>query len=628
MLNQFYKLSLTAFLVLLLSYNGFSNHKTPLDSVQNSRFNQLKNDIEKVIKNYNGLCAGLVLVRKDNPEWVVAIGEGKSGGGKTMSENTIFRTASISKMFVALAILKLQEDGQLTLQDRIKDIVPGVEFENLWEETHPVRIVHLLEHTTGWDGTHLVEMVHNQTPPIALKEALEFHPHSRKSRWVPGSRMSYCNSGYAVAAYIVEKVSGLPYEKYVYKNILKPLKMEHSTFFNDQIYKKWVGETYNWAMESVDYKNELYRPAAALNSSPKDMAQLLMLLLNRGRIDSLILFREESINRMEVPKGTPGAQAGLELGYGLGNFTSVYKGLTYHGHDGAMDGGLSQLSYLPEHGIGHVILLNANNAQAMQQIMALVRDFEVEMLSILKQQQPDYENQIKIKDGYYLSINPRNQNRFYQDMFINIDRVEIHRTFITRSWIVPGPKTTYYPISPTQFTLGTTNKIGLVEADDPIAGKVLYTEASVLKPISSIQVFGQAMLLVLWTILMIVGLLSFSVFTFLYLINREKYKVVIRISLIPTLTSLFIISILYLQFFGIENGDVLLSKPTFISTSLMVLSVLFVIGAMTSGIIIYKSRQQKINNLIYYSLSVLSCLHIIASIYLMYFGFIPLITWA
>ena len=77
--------------------------------------------------------------------------------------------------------------------------------------------------------------MHNQNSPISLKNALEFHPHSRKSRWVPGSRMSYSNSGFSVAAYIVEKTSGIPFEKFVYENILKPLKMNHSTFFNDSL---------------------------------------------------------------------------------------------------------------------------------------------------------------------------------------------------------------------------------------------------------------------------------------------------------------------------------------------------------------------------------------------------------
>jgi hypothetical protein len=74
--------------------------------------------------------------------------------------------------------------------------------------------------------------------------------------------------------------------------------------------------------------------------------------------------------------------------------------------------------------------------------------------------------------------------------------------------------------------------------------------------------------------------------------------------------------------------DLLLSKPTLISIFLLTCSILFVIGAVNSGFIIYKSRKQRVQKIVYYPLTILSCLHIIASIYLVYFGFIPLITWA
>ena len=151
-----------------------------------------------------------------------------------------------------------------------------------------------------------------------------------------------------------------------------------------------------------------------MNSSPKDLAQILKLLLYRGSIDSLNFFDEKSILRMEVSQSTPGAQAGLELGYGLGNFTSIYNGFIYHGHDGAMDGGLSQLAYLPEHGVGHILVLNANNAEAMQRLVKLIREFETEKLLVPELQKNEYEGSIDIEKGFYLAVNPRNQNLFYQ----------------------------------------------------------------------------------------------------------------------------------------------------------------------------------------------------------------------
>jgi CubicO group peptidase (beta-lactamase class C family) len=601
----------------------------PLDSVFDSRYIQLQNEIKNILNDYKGLCAGVALISKDHPDWIVGIGNSDSTKTQPISENTIFRTASISKMFVALAILKLQERGHLKLEDRIKDIVPEVEFENPWEDTDPIRIVHLLEHTTGWDESHLVERVHNHNTPISLKKALEYHPHSRKSRWVPGSRMSYCNSGYAVAAYIVEKSSGMLYEKFVYDNILEPLKMNHSTFFNDSLYQHWGAETYNWAMKKVDYKHELYRPSGAMNSSPKDMAQILKILLNRGAIDSLNLFDEKSILRMEVSHSTPGAQSGLQLGYGLGNFTAIYNGFIYKGHDGAMDGGLSQLAYLPEHGVGHLLLLNANNPQAMQRLVQLLRDFETEKLPLPKLKQTKYEGIIDIEDGYYLAVNPRNQNLYYQDvLFAGIEKIEVQKNSISRSWLLSGSSTMYHPVSSNQFTLGTTNKIGLVIASDPIVGKVLYSENSVLMPISSLKVFGQLSILGLWIVMIIAGLLILIILTIMNVLKKGKYKMEIKINALPTITSILIILIFFLKYHGFENANLLLSKPTLLSVSLVSSSIFFVIGAVFSLIVIYKSRRYKIQKIVLYPVMILSCLHLFISIHLVYYGFIPLITWA
>lgn len=629
MLNHFYKFLISIFLGLLLSFSCFSNQIIPLDSVFDSRYIQLQNEIKNILNDYKGLCAGVALISKDQPDWIVGIGNSDSTKTQPISVNTIFRTASISKMFVALAILKLQEKGHLKLEDRIKDIVPEVEFENPWEETNPIRIVHLLEHSTGWDESHLVERAHNHKTLISLKKALEFHPHSRKSRWVPGSRMSYCNSGYAVAAYIVERASGIPYEKFIYDNILEPLKMYHSTFFNDSLYQLWGAETYNWAMEKVDYKHELYRPSGAMNSSAKDMAQLLKIFINRGAINSLNLFDEKSILRMEVSYSTPGAKAGLKLGYGLGNFTTIYKGFIYQGHDGAMDGGLSQLAYLPEHGIGHLILINANNSQAMQRLVQLLRDFETEKLPLPNPQKTEYDGLIDIEDGYYLAVNPRNQNLFYQDVFFaGIEKIEVHKNSVSRSWLLPGPSTMYYPVSSNQFTLGPTNKIGLVIAKDPIVGKVLYSENSVLMPISSLKVFGQISLLGLWIVMIIAGLFIFIILTIMNVLKKGKYKMEIKINALPTITSILIILTFFLSYHGFDNADLLFSTPTLLSVSLVSTSIFFVVGTVFSLIVIYKSRRYKIQKIVLYPVMILSCLHLFISIHLVYYGFIPLITWA
>jgi CubicO group peptidase (beta-lactamase class C family) len=128
-------------------------------------------------------------------------------------------------LFVALAslsVLKLQHESRLSLNDTVRSRAPDVAFSNPWEATDPVRLVHVLEHTAGFDDVLLCEYASNDPTPLTLAEGLALHPASRTSRWRPGTRVSYSNSGPAVAAYVVEKVSGMRFEDYVTEQWFRP----------------------------------------------------------------------------------------------------------------------------------------------------------------------------------------------------------------------------------------------------------------------------------------------------------------------------------------------------------------------------------------------------------------------
>lgn len=105
-------------------------------------------------------------------------------------------------------------------------------------ETNPILVEHLLEHTTGCDNMHLPEIGNEDSPVIALREALKIHPHSRSSHRVSGTRMAYNNTGPNVAAYMIEKISGKEYVVYIQENFFDPLGMDSATFQNSEEYKK------------------------------------------------------------------------------------------------------------------------------------------------------------------------------------------------------------------------------------------------------------------------------------------------------------------------------------------------------------------------------------------------------
>ena len=141
----------------------------------------------------------IAIVHRDGPEWVAGLGKADLANDRTATATTLFRIGSVSKGFVSLAVLMLVDEGKLSLEDPVQKLAPEVWFDNKWEASDPVRIVHLLENTTGWDDMHLREFAKDPLTMSSL-DALDYDHSSRISRWRPGTRMSYCNSGPAVAA--------------------------------------------------------------------------------------------------------------------------------------------------------------------------------------------------------------------------------------------------------------------------------------------------------------------------------------------------------------------------------------------------------------------------------------------
>jgi CubicO group peptidase (beta-lactamase class C family) len=136
---------------------------------------------------------GVALVSRDGVLWQAGLGKADVASGREATAETLFRIGSISKTFVSLAVLVLVEEGRLTLDVPVRALVPDVAFANPWETDEPARVVHLLEHTTGFDDLSLREYAHAD-PDISLRDALALNPAPRLSRWRPGTRMSYCNS--------------------------------------------------------------------------------------------------------------------------------------------------------------------------------------------------------------------------------------------------------------------------------------------------------------------------------------------------------------------------------------------------------------------------------------------------
>jgi CubicO group peptidase (beta-lactamase class C family) len=142
-----------------------------------------------------------------------------------LPDQTLFRPGSISKLFTATAVMQLVEQGKLDLD---RDVNDYLDFEIPKTYPEPVTLRRLLTHTAGFEDTLKNLFVAHESD---LKPLSTYLLNEMPARiFPPGKVPSYSNYGFTVAGYIVERVSGEKFERYIDNHILKPLQMTNSTF--------------------------------------------------------------------------------------------------------------------------------------------------------------------------------------------------------------------------------------------------------------------------------------------------------------------------------------------------------------------------------------------------------------
>jgi len=149
--------------------------------------------------------------------------------------------------------------------------------------------------------------------------------------------MSYCNSGPAVLATVIEKVSGQQFEDYVREHFFIPLRMDTASYFLTPNVEQRLTKLYRSdGVTLYPYWHIAYRAAGSVNASAKEMANYVRFCLQRGGFDGTKLLLPPSIERMETTETLPAAKLGYFAGYGLYNDTICEGPFVFRGHGGGL----------------------------------------------------------------------------------------------------------------------------------------------------------------------------------------------------------------------------------------------------------------------------------------------------
>ena len=368
---------------------------------------------QKVLDETGVPGAGIALVRQSGVEWAGGVGLADRDRRTPVTADTHFRAGSISKTFIAMALVQLSEDGDLDLDTPMAEIASEVPFNNPWEAGDPVRVIHLLQHTAGFDDMHFNEVYNLQDPPdLPLIDVLRRNPRSRNVRWRPGTRVSYSNPGFAIAGYLVEKITGTPYEDFIAARTFAPIGMTTSSFRMTVADEALLAKGYRaHTGPPVGYSQIYLRPAGNLHTSPLELGKFVHLLLNWGETAEQLVIDPEYLSNMEHPRTSLASDSGLRAGYGSAITASATEGFPMLGHAGGIDGFSSLYAYSAGRDIGYVVLLNSTHSpDAMRRLSQLaVRYLKADVEPPAKPRATLSAGALQRFEGYYHRANPRNQ---------------------------------------------------------------------------------------------------------------------------------------------------------------------------------------------------------------------------
>ncbi|WP_242084891.1 serine hydrolase domain-containing protein [Aestuariivivens sediminis] len=355
----------------------------------------------EAIFNKNELMGMSVLLIDDGKvQWHKSYGLSNVASGSKVTSNTKYRVASISKTVTTIALMQLMEKGKVHLHNDVSDYL-GWELRNPNFPDIPITLYQLLTHTSGISdgegyGRFSKEMIAEQ---LAIKALFApdgpYFTEDMYSKHAPGTFFNYTNATWGIIGSVIEIVSQMTFDSYCRAHIFNPMGM-HADFdpaYVDDIddlavlYRFMDGK---WTPQTDDYQGQkpprrlyegykpgqnglLFGPQGNLRASAEDLAQIIMLFLNKGSIKGKHIISKASVGMMlkshwEYDGHNGNTWNNFYLSYGLGihRITNtaqsdiIFEDRTMAGHPGIAYGLLSDMYFNTQTRSGIVFITNGS----------------------------------------------------------------------------------------------------------------------------------------------------------------------------------------------------------------------------------------------------------------------------
>jgi len=321
--------------------------------------------VAKLFKMYAGddvPGAALMLIKEGQPLLIKTFGLADVENNIPITSQTNFRLASFTKQFTSMCIMMLEERGKLSYDQTLQEIFPNFPGYGII-----ITIRHILSHTSGLIDYELL-IPDSSTVQVLDKDVLHLMMEQDSTYFVPGTEYRYSNSGYAVLAMIVEKISGKRFAQFLKDNIFDPLDMSNTVAYENGI-SEVKHRAFGYANENgkLVFKDQSLTSAVlgdgGIYSSIEDLLKWDQALYT----DKLVRF--ETLDKAFTPAVLRG---GALLDYGFGWRIDEYKGFKRMHHTGQTCGFATIIQRYPGQKFSIIILTNRNEPMLMDLANKLV----------------------------------------------------------------------------------------------------------------------------------------------------------------------------------------------------------------------------------------------------------------
>lgn len=346
------------FLLLIIL---LSNCKKEPQPENNEKQNPQTEALEKLVMmqkasfDIPGLAVGII----KNGEVVYAKGLGVQAldTGDSLTTRSLFHMASVSKPFVATAIVQLVEQGKIELDKKLTHYLPYFKMKD--ERYREITIIQMLNHTSGipdvedyeWDKPQYDDEAAERYVRSFKNEALDF---------TPGQDYNYSNAAFDILADVIAKVSGMTFENYMKKYIFEPVGMTNSTFYKPEVPQKLatkphtLGNQLEMSVGDLYPYNRIHAPSSTLHSNIDDLLLWAKVNLNKGKINGKSIYNDNSYALLTSGSVKTKGKDSICLSW----FASQIGDYRMLGHSGGDEGYRTYFGFIPEQKAAVVLMAN------------------------------------------------------------------------------------------------------------------------------------------------------------------------------------------------------------------------------------------------------------------------------